>query len=272
MKYTQLLSYFKQPKILKKTLHIWANQTFPKEDYEVIVLDGGNDPEGIAVAKECKKLYPKLNLRYFVYEGDVNWKCPVHAWNIGFKQAKGDIIGATMEDRLTSFDAIEALYRPHTREKDIFCTVLPYLTEGTLENNPIESVDWRSNPKLLWSIAKPTTIATKEKAENETIFYSLPRETILKLKGFDERWRDYGYWMLSLRKRFIDYGLKPHEVSWVPCVHHHHARHGTMEAHLYDGEARRAQWDMIKKANNNTPYANTGITWGEMEGDREIEL
>ena len=53
MKYSQIISYYKQPHILKKTLHTWANQTFPREDYEVLVMDGGND--GLEIVKEYKE-------------------------------------------------------------------------------------------------------------------------------------------------------------------------------------------------------------------------
>jgi len=270
MKVSVILSYFKQPEILEKSLWIWTNQTFDHNEYEILVMDGGIDTEGIKVSQKYKKSFP--NLRYFTYDGHVDYKCPVHSWNVGFRQARGDVLIATMEDRLTSFDAVEALYRPHAKGDKIFCTVLPYLMEGCLEDDPIDSVDWRKNPKFLWAISRPTMIATKEKKENETVMYSIPRKTILELGGFDERWRDYGYWMLDLYQRFLDHGLKPHEVSWIPNVHHHHKRHGTMRAELYDGEARRSQWEEIKKLNNYSVHANTGNNWGEMDEDKEIVL
>jgi len=59
MKFSMILSYYKQPVILEKTLHIWANQKFPKEDYEVLIMDGGDDTGGLAIAKDYKKDYPK---------------------------------------------------------------------------------------------------------------------------------------------------------------------------------------------------------------------
>lgn len=272
MKYSQILSYYKQPEILEKTLHIWANQTFSKSDYEVLVMDGGQDKDGIKVAQGYKLKYPDFNLRYFTYDGRIAYKCPIHAWNVGIKHSTGEILGLTMEDRLTTFDAVEALYRPHTKEQGIFCTVLPRLIEGSMDSNNIGTVEWRKNPKLLFAVSKPTVIATKEKRENETVMYSLPKQTMIEIGGMDERWRDYGYWMLSLYQRFLNYGLKPHEVSWIVNVHHHHSRHGTMEAEKYDRQARIAQWEEIKKLNNHPFKANVGIKWGEMEGDKEIIL
>jgi glycosyltransferase involved in cell wall biosynthesis len=263
MKVSVILSYFRQPEILEKTLHIWTNQTFDHDEYEILIMDGGNDPEGIKIYKEYKEKFP--NLRYFTYDGHVDYKCPVHSWNVAFKQAKGDIIIVTMEDRLTTFDAVEALYRPHEKNKNIFCTVLPYLCGGRLEDKLIDTIDWRKNPKLFWSIAVPTTIATKERDENETVMYSIPREKMLELKGFDERWRDYAYWMLELRKNFIDAGLIPWEVSWIINMHHHHGRNGTMQQEKYDRQARIYQWNYIKSLNK-----NEGIDWGAMEGSQEI--
>ena len=263
MKVSVVLSYYKQPEILNKTLYIWTNQTFNHDEYEILVMDGGEDKKGIEVYKKYKKSFP--NLRYFTYDGRVDYKCPIHSWNVGFKQAKGNILITTMEDRLTTFDAIEALYRPHTKHKDIFCTVLPYLMEGNIDNNPIDKIDWKMNPKLLWSISKPTIIATKEKTENETVMYSIPKDTMLKLGGFNEEWRDYGYWMLDLYKRFLDYKLKPFEVSWIINTHHHHLRHETMRAELYNRQARIKQ---MKECGG--LIANQGINWGSMEGSREL--
>ena len=270
MKYSQIISYYKQPHILKKTLHTWANQTFPKEDYEVLVMDGGND--GLEIVQFYKEYYPDLNLRYFTYDGRIKYKCPVHAWNVGVKQAKGLIIGITMEDRLTTFDAVEALYRPHVKSFNIFCTVLPRIMEGTIEEDPLDDINIKWNPKLLWSVSKPTTIATKINRENETVMFSLPKDTMIKLGGIDERWRDYGYWMLSLYQRMLNFGLTPHEVSWIPNVHHHHARHGTMEAEKYDRQARIDAWEKIKKLNNHDYKANVDQSWGKLDGDSEIIL
>jgi glycosyltransferase involved in cell wall biosynthesis len=273
VKVSVVLSYYRQPIILERTLYIWSQQTFPYQDYEVLVMDGGQADLGIAVARLYRELHPDFNLRYFTYDGRVKWMCPVHAWNVGIKQARGEIVIVTMEDRLTSFDAVGALYAPHAKRESIFCTVLPWLMEGTVEDNLIGTVDWRANPKFLWAIARPTIIATGQKRENESVMFSLPRQTMIDLRGFDERWRDYGYWMLSLYQRFLDYGLRPYEVSWIPNVHHHHHRHGTMRAHLYDGEARRDQWETIKELNCHGVYANLGLhDWGVMDGDEEIEL
>jgi len=272
MRFSMILSYYKQSRILERSLHIWANQTFPKEDYEILVMDGGADPQAIEYASYYRRYYD-LNLRYFTYNGQIAYRCPVHAWNVGIRQARGEIIGITMEDRLTTFDAVEALYEPHTRESNIFCTVLPWLINGLPPNGVLGTVKWRENPRLLWGVSRPTTIASQKKRENETVMFSLPRETMLELGGLDERWRDYGYWMLSLYQRMLTYGLCPHEVSWIVNAHHPHHRHGTMRAELYDGPARQEAWRKIRELNNHGVFANVGNPdWGAMDGDEEIEL
>jgi hypothetical protein len=274
MRASVILSYYKQLEILKRSLFIWCNQTFPAEEYEILVMDGGRDEEAIDHVRWCKRNYPGLNIRYFIYDGRVGWKCPVHSWNVGIRQARGDVIIHTMEDRFTTFDAVEALYWPVEKPAMLrFCTVLPWHIQGQPEDNFIETVDWRSNPRLLWAVSEPSPIAKGRKMENETVLFSIQREYLIELGGHDERWRDYGYWMLDLYARMLGYGLKPYEVSWVINTHHPHHRHGTMNAHLFDGAARRDAWAKIRELNGHGYQANRGIEdWGAMDGDEEVEL
>lgn len=271
MKYSQVITYYKQPDILRKTLYIWANQKFNPKDYEVIVVDGENGSAGILVAKEIKKQFPLFNLRYFVFNGKNIYKNQVHAYNVGVQAAHGEIIGLTMEDRLTTFDAVEALYSPHSKHQNIFCTVLPYLMEGTVEQNPFTK-EILKNPKLLFSIANPTAIAKKEIKENESTLCSIPKKVYLELGGIDERWRNYSYYLLDFYARMLQYGLKSFEVSWILNVHHHHLRHGTMDAALFDRQARVAQWDKIRLLNQHGYVANLKQKWGINQYDKEIIL
>lgn len=278
MRYSQIISYFNdlevnRPRILDRTLHIWANQTIPRSEYELLVMEDGQSTEGPAIARAHKQEYPGLNIRYFTYDGRRDFKGPFHSWNVGVKQARADIVGVTMEDRLTSLDNIEACLAVHTKRQAVFTTVLPFLLLGTNIEATFANTPWRDNPKVLWANAAPSMLATGLKKEHESTMMSMRKADYLEIGGQDERWYDYSYWSLYFYECMLHHGLEPVVLPQVINVHHWHPSSNLgHRAHLYDGEQRRAQHEKIRKLNNYTFKANMGLEWGEMDGDEEIEL
>lgn len=278
MRYSQIISYFNdleggRPQILDRTLHVWANQTVPRAEYELLIMEDGRSTEGLAITRSYKKKYPDLNIRYFTYDGRRDFKGPFHSWNVGVKQARSDIIGVTMEDRLTSFDNIEACLAVHAKRRRVFTTVLPFLLEGTKVKEIFATTPWKENPKLLWAKSIPSMLATGLKKEHESTMVSMRKSDYLDIGGQDERWYDYSYWCLYFYECMLHHGLEPVVLPQVINVHHWHpvSKIGH-RAHLYSGEQRRAQHEKIRRLNNGTFRANVGLEWGMMDGDEEAEL
>lgn len=280
MRYSQIISYFNdmevnRPRILNRTLHIWANQTIPRSEYELLIMEDGQSIEGPVIAHFYKQKYPNLNIRYFTYDGRRDFKGPFHSWNVGVKQARADIIGVTMEDRLTSFDNIEACLAVHAKRQGVFTTVLPFLLLGTKIEDIFASTAWVENPKLLWANAAPSRLATGLRKEDESTMVSMRKADYLAIGGLDERWYDYSYWCFYFYECMLHYGLECVVLPQVINVHHWHPTSNLgHRAHLYNGEQRRAQHEKIRKLNNYTLKANVGLgwEWGAMDGDEEIEL
>lgn len=278
MRYSQIISYFNdmevnRPQILDRTLYMWANQTVPRNEYELLIMEEGQSSEGPAVARLYKEKYPDLNIRYFTYDGRKDFKGPVHSWNVGVKQARADIIGVAMDDRLTSFDNIKACLAVHAKRQNIFTTVLPFLLREATIKDIFDTIPWRENPKLLWAESVPSMLATGLMKERESTMVSMRKEDYLEIGGLDERWYDYSYWCIYFYECMLRQGLEPVVLPQIINVHHWHPISNLgHRANLCSGGQRRAQHAKIKKLNNYTFKANVGLEWGMMDGDEELEL
>lgn len=87
---------------LMETLESLFDQTYPKEDYEIIICDDGSNDGTGEMIKRMMKESPCL-LRYFKQ----NNKGPASARNLGIYNAKGEIIGFTDDDCVASPTWIE---------------------------------------------------------------------------------------------------------------------------------------------------------------------
>jgi len=92
MKVSLIIPCFKRPNLLRLGLWSIAQQdiSYP---FEVIVLNDGIEDD---TKKVCEEYKDKLDIKY-IFTGQRNLKtlkirCPAFAYNIGIKQAKGDII------------------------------------------------------------------------------------------------------------------------------------------------------------------------------------
>jgi glycosyltransferase involved in cell wall biosynthesis len=100
---------------LKKTLESLFNQTYPKNNYEIIVCDDKSTDGTENVVKELMKVSP-CELRYFKVKG--KYKGPGPARNVGIENARGEIIGFTDDDCIAAPTWIEQA-APHFEAEKI---------------------------------------------------------------------------------------------------------------------------------------------------------
>lgn len=105
---------------LKKTIKSLINQTLPKEEYEVIVVDNSstaNTKQVIDQLRECQSTKipeQKIDIRY-VYEAVLGLS---RARNTGWRNAKGEYVAYLDDDAIASNDWLEKIL-------DFFKTVDP---------------------------------------------------------------------------------------------------------------------------------------------------
>ena len=80
---------------LKKTLISLINQTYPKDRYEIIIVDDGGSDNTEKMIKELNK-QTNSNINYFWQKN----RGPAAARNLGIKNARADIIAFTDDEHL----------------------------------------------------------------------------------------------------------------------------------------------------------------------------
>jgi len=98
---------------LKKTLLSLMNQTYPKDRYEIIIVDDGGRDNTEKMIKELNK-QTNSNINYFWQKN----RGPAAARNLGIKHAKADIIAFTDDDCIVNPDWLEKIIEAFSKDKD----------------------------------------------------------------------------------------------------------------------------------------------------------
>jgi len=78
-----------EERFIGDTLHALANQSYPKDRFEIIIVDGMSTDSTRKVIKQFLDDYPQINIRLLDNPGRLSSR----ARNIGVRQAKGRLIG-----------------------------------------------------------------------------------------------------------------------------------------------------------------------------------
>jgi glycosyltransferase involved in cell wall biosynthesis len=84
---------YNRKELLKECLNSLLNQTYPKDNYEIIVVDDGSTDDTEKIVKELSDK-AQCGFRYFKQEN----KGPAAARNLGIKKAREEVIAFTDDD------------------------------------------------------------------------------------------------------------------------------------------------------------------------------
>lgn len=97
---------------LEKTVKSLCDQSYPKDHYEIIVVDDGSTDGTRQWIEAGQKWYP-CSVRYFYQKN----KGPAAARNLGVRNALGNIIAFTDADCITSYTWIEEIVKGYECER-----------------------------------------------------------------------------------------------------------------------------------------------------------
>jgi glycosyltransferase involved in cell wall biosynthesis len=171
IKISVVIPTFRRPQLLKTCLSSLKEQSFPKENFEVIVVSDGPDE----IIKAAIEDFYHSDLQFFFLQMPVK-KGPAAARNFGWQQAKGILIAFTDDDTLPNPSWLNNIWKAYNEEKEIAFT-------GAVKvplNNP--PTDYEKNTAGL------------ETAEFVTANCCCTKSALQKTGGFDERfsmaWRE----------------------------------------------------------------------------------
>jgi len=180
-----------QEEILAKTLDYLTVQDYPKEQYEIIVVDDGSTDATQEMVKS--KMGSEANLRYLYQKK----RGPHFARNLGIKKARGEIIIFVDSDIFTPFNFISEHVKFHQKFGDVVVSG-PTVRTDCLDN-VFADINRRKAKKLLFDFSGPSFITSN---------LSVKRKFLIRAGGFDEEFTGFGWhdWELGLRLKKL--GLK----------------------------------------------------------------
>lgn len=181
MKISLIIPTYKPQDYLWQCLDSVKNQTYPKKDFELIlVLNGCNEPYNVQI-----KAYIEANLNDLVVNFiQTNQGGVSNARNIGLDQAKGEYIAFIDDDDFISPTYLEELYLKASPEIISLCYPLSFI-DGTNKYEPYHITNNFKNNKQ-------TGICNYKKARKyfSGPVYKLIHKDIIGNRRFDVRFRN----------------------------------------------------------------------------------
>ncbi len=148
--------------LLKRSVETYCQQDFPKDQFEIIVIDD-NSPDDVRAAIEFA--IGKINIRYIRLEHNYGMRGNTCSFNTGFAWANGEILMESTPEIMFQKTIIRDMYEPHLTEERAFVATKTYNLEyGT--QMLIDSVDWREDVNKIRQLEGFMSPWTQRNVEN----------------------------------------------------------------------------------------------------------
>lgn len=211
--------------LLKRSIETWAKQDFPKENWELILI---NDSALGDVKSIIKQYHDKINIQYIEFGHKIGMRGNTIALNTGWMCARGEYIAETTPETLWPQNLIRSLYEIHEGGKDTFVMFKTYNLTHDMQLL-IDTVDWESDIMNIskikgWDSEYVQLNRSKGKDWGSHQTDSIHKETWYRItKGFG--WPLFGGYgeddpyCLGLRR---ENNIEDIVVLDPMCIHQHH--------------------------------------------------
>jgi len=143
IKTSVVVAVFGTEHLFKRSIETYLNQTLPKDEWELIVVDDnakGNVKEIIEPYKD------KINIQYIRLEHPFGMRGNTISFNTAIQSMRGDVYCESTPEIMMIPEALELLTKPHFDAPDerIFVSLKTYNLTSDLQLQ-IDTVDWRSD-------------------------------------------------------------------------------------------------------------------------------
>jgi glycosyltransferase involved in cell wall biosynthesis len=219
MKYSFVIPTYNNCKNLLKTLDCLIQlDSYPAFSYEVIVVDDGSTDDTYAAAIEYKA---ELDIQVLHIKRD-KYSCRARARNLGWRNAKGDIIVFIDSDILVKCSHLKELdryffenenaliigCRIHMQQEAKQCDISSgkIFSDNQFKNETYNNIDYRYVVFSAESFNGNAILDPWLHAYSCNI--AIRKEWLIKTNGFDENIRNWGLEDIELAYRFHQLGVK----------------------------------------------------------------
>ncbi len=149
--------------LLIRSIYTYCQQDFPKEEFELIVIDD-NSPDDVRAAIEFG--LGKINIRYIRLEHSYGMRGNTISFNVGFAWANGDILMESTPEIMFQKTTISDMYAPHLVNDRCFVATKTY-NLGQQDQLIIDSVDWREDVNNIKNLPEFNSDWTQNNVKNE---------------------------------------------------------------------------------------------------------
>lgn len=197
---------FRRPAVLRETLEALSKLDYPRERFEVIVIDDGSDDETPEVVNVAQTKLPNLSYNYQTNSGVAK------ARNQGARLAKGDILVFNDDDILVEPDNIQKHIR-HLSEfgKCLVCGHWEFAPELTEYLESTSFGRYRIAMENWYKSENGKKFLRDNCYECETVSgqnFSIRKKDFWSIGGFDEEFPFAGYEDHEFTRRAIKAGYK----------------------------------------------------------------
>lgn len=196
-KLSVVIPTYHRPELLVRCLNALTAQSFPAEDFEVIVVSDGPD----TVTTETVRAVNASNIHALSIHSLTEKKGPAAARNHGWKSAKGKLIAFTDDDCIPDVHWLSSLWKAYREER--------FIAFSGKVHVPVSGVptDYERN------------IMHLETADFITANCCCTKQTLMRIGGFDERFTNAWREDSDLEFKLLEVGIPIRRVAEAIVVH-----------------------------------------------------
>jgi glycosyltransferase involved in cell wall biosynthesis len=225
IKLSIVVSVWATEHLMKRSIETWANQDFPKEEWELIVV---NDCALGNVKGIIEPYRDKINIQYIEFDHKAGMRGGTIPYNVAWMCSAGEYIAESTPETMWTNDFIRGLYEVHEGRDDTYVIFKTYNLTSDMQLK-IDTVDWKKDVMNISKLEGWDSDYVQRNFKAGGDFGSHQSSSIKKKTWFDitnnlqfPLYNDYGScdpFYLGLRK---EKGIQDLVVTHPLLIHQHH--------------------------------------------------